>query len=1240
MKNPRSTFLTVATLLGSFSTYGMSYFSNLYSLATQKLSPLTAPAVMHGASVASMASAALAHSRGYNTIALLCGVSSLATQYIAHTIEDSNARLTLHAITPHVYTQRPEQPTSHTMDTSSPAYKRLNTTMGHIAPNLSTTTHATQPMQSAPLASEGAKKTLKQYGTPSVHSTTKQEVISDTHTQLLTWYKKYLRNEPVNFSLIIGNRHDFFWKIEYALKDLQRTSPQQYQEFQQLMDQQTQDLCTQIEQDYQTMSPAKISEKYDRHSLSNDWSIYNCLCPSQQDRITEFMNKKNETILQQTIATIEDELLQGIALSAIANKYYALYYHFQHTERDKLKAYLDTRVLDWYEKYLRKEIADLSFISNNWPRDFFYKIEIALTDLQKKSPEKYQQFKRLMDQQVQDICTQIEQDYQILTPKEVTNTYDTRDYSTTWSSYTCICPQQQTIIEKFINEKNKAILQEKIAYINRALQDTASLTCTTVQKAVEMYQQQLWTTYDKFFPMREWLQLNDYLKKELPQKEMSRRIDTLLTWLTQYSNGVATIQTCPFKKDGLSETLHAIKTNHMQQINPKTLRDRIISNCKQLLADISTQEKIYTEQKFTLNPLNETLSLLGMEFLSLEDLQHLEDIYLQYIAASITKKYQHVLEWCQNYSTGKSTLSDCPASPTELQDALKNLFPHTTAQTTFIKNFSTHIMHDIQQYISKTPAKVAEKELLGEGTLTVIIQSRYLSATQKKEIQDWITKKKAQEAARLYGFRKETELMHVITSNNSFQMSHREHLQKITNLIQAGANPYQPDASGTAAYDLAQGDTEILAILATTNHKPATVSQRIPQQKLTHTALLQEVVRVDHRKQTVSQAYLTEFNPPLRQHTNVHNIHLTVEKQVLPLDILLTREMFYTLPQNPSDTHGKYHVFYHAHEAQNRVLQDFMTHLLTFETQTEHPHFIPLRFWHTAQIEKTEVRYYLDSSGLLEKRTNDNDLNINKDLLAVNISLFGNLKTHGESTLAYYLANRSISKVTTHHTIQPIFSFYDFDTQYLTQLCEVMKESYMENRGSILQICIPRPLVDHTVYLARAYGYPYKYNLNVGGFTTITTASTKEYSLQTHITPILDALQDGSLLQKLRDKRPENIKETMSEFQARIILGKDIMLNPQSGVKIFRIDNLPASKRAWYHQQIKKIANATFIDWLERVRDNKISDAVLTRIKDTPLGKLIQGRDITKINTLITQLQEQPTSAYAKATADRPHSRL
>ena len=169
---------------------------------------------------------------------------------------------------------------------------------------------------------------------------------------------------------------------------------------------------------------------------------------------------------------------------------------------------------------------------------------------------------------------------------------------------------------------------------------------------------------------------------------------------------------------------------------------------------------------------------------------------------------------------------------------------------------------------------------------------------------------------------------------------------------------------------------------------------------------------------------------------------------------------------------------------------------------------------------------------------------------------------------------------------------------------------------------IPKKLVDQSIYLAQRWGCAYQGDLNVGGYD-------EKLGYQARISPILAAIETGNV------PRGKLTKEVLLELQARIVLGKDIVLNPKSGVKIFREVNLPPQKLAWYQKQIESIARAVIIDWLQRVLANKIPAKVMKRIASTPLGVLL--KDKAKAQRLFDELVKQEQREQAKKL---PRARL
>ena len=179
-------------------------------------------------------------------------------------------------------------------------------------------------------------------------------------------------------------------------------------------------------------------------------------------------------------------------------------------------------------------------------------------------------------------------------------------------------------------------------------------------------------------------------------------------------------------------------------------------------------------------------------------------------------------------------------------------------------------------------------------------------------------------------------------------------------------------------------------------------------------------------------------------------------------------------------------------------------------------------------------------------------------------------------------------------------------------------------RGNLLQIFIPKAMVDQCAYLATYAGYPFGDSLG-----------SKQYYDQTlkYRKQISPFLQDCEV-----DKIPNDI---LKQVQARILVTSDIMLNPQSGVKIFRETALPEDKTTKYAQQMDHITTEIIIDWLNRYLnpgkdpDQQIKPQALTRIKDTPFGQLIADKQrasvlLHRLNTTNSIAQFLPLAKTMK----------
>ena len=137
----------------------------------------------------------------------------------------------------------------------------------------------------------------------------------------------------------------------------------------------------------------------------------------------------------------------------------------------------------------------------------------------------------------------------------------------------------------------------------------------------------------------------------------------------------------------------------------------------------------------------------------------------------------------------------------------------------------------------------------------------------------------------------------------------------------------------------------------------------------------------------------------------------------------------------------------------------------------------------------------------------------------------------------------------------------------------------MQQRRCLLQIFIPKDKTSSCVYSSHPGGQP--------------------------VSGRLQCTDHQSLLRDLGLKSAPATRPNDS-LQARIILDHNIMLNPASGVKIFRYTTMAAEDE--YRQQMEKTTTNMFIRWLECIKIDFVASKALERIDKTELGQKILKR--------------------------------
>lgn len=281
---------------------------------------------------------------------------------------------------------------------------------------------------------------------------------------------------------------------------------------------------------------------------------------------------------------------------------------------------------------------------------------------------------------------------------------------------------------------------------------------------------------------------------------------------------------------------------------------------------------------------------------------------------------------------------------------------------------------------------------------------------------------------------------------------------------------------------------------------------------------------------------------------------------------------------------GTHYVFYHGQMAEHYILQDFQKQLYQFlSVRVPIKDFEFLRTWSSAR-EQIDANNYIDNHEKTTGYWNDHDSLLKKDMACVNLALFGNITNMGECTWYYFITNSNVGPVNIEMLLKNIFDEFNLNQSYIPKLLALFKKVDIK-KGLLQQIFVPKEKVDQCVYLAHAFGTPYRASILDAIFDT-------KKQRHTSISKILDHYQAN----------PEKISG-LDTLQARVFFAQDIMLNPDSGVKIFRHSANDIGDRLPYESELHAIMQELFNDWLTSGRYQKILGK--QSIAKTPLVKLL-----------------------------------
>lgn len=319
-------------------------------------------------------------------------------------------------------------------------------------------------------------------------------------------------------------------------------------------------------------------------------------------------------------------------------------------------------------------------------------------------------------------------------------------------------------------------------------------------------------------------------------------------------------------------------------------------------------------------------------------------------------------------------------------------------------------------------------------------------------------------------------------------------------------------------------------------------------------------------------------NPPLKQ--SIFTVDATGKVTISPtagplnpykkiIDKVLEREAYYK----------NYFVFYHAHTYKLEIPEDFNMEMCILSKKcaaTARDNFVFLRAFKKEFSGLGKLNDWLDKSikmfnanpqgGLL-----NNHPKIQPFLLSTNLSIFGNTLNSGSCTLEYFLDSTSL--------------LFNLDAIMDSALADWVKDPIERNKfkqellnldalirtteGRLLQIFIPKGVVDENAYLSEVGGTPWHVKLgNIPSYDSIQNRYLK-------ISPVLEVYRNDPSNAVLNTPAPP-AQPPLDGMQARLFLRKRTFGDPNGKLRIFKYSTLSDARQKAYKKQLEDIAKRVY----------------------------------------------------------------
>lgn len=285
------------------------------------------------------------------------------------------------------------------------------------------------------------------------------------------------------------------------------------------------------------------------------------------------------------------------------------------------------------------------------------------------------------------------------------------------------------------------------------------------------------------------------------------------------------------------------------------------------------------------------------------------------------------------------------------------------------------------------------------------------------------------------------------------------------------------------------------------------------------------------------------------------------------------------------DTH---YVCYHAQNARFLIMYDLIREVNKWLISRHDAQFFGLRVPSDFFKITDDIFAFVDQK-MKETGFNasfDSVSNINAYLVSVNLALFGNTDSYGEDTFGFFVRNQSFLSPQKLVLIQDFLKQMRFSEdaveRYSRQISALMKTIRCEAKtGLLFQIFIPRNTINNYAYLAAAYGLYGDVESNKTWFTAVHLHGIEKPMI---LSEYLELYRNapGSLIGVNPEiRKPQEY--IINLLQARLLMTINGLLNPATGIKIFRYMDIDEDCRKRYLRELAQIVKAIMLDWYKTI---------------------------------------------------------